>query len=415
MEYKQQTLPGMAIFRNRIVDQPEKKKIIAPTERKYVPKSDNTDISSNKVIIDESSANLSINKNDFSEQVNPLRVKKQPKSINRINIQAPNHSTIPMPLEIPSEQYEQIELNFGNGIQDLGSNSGNGQISINNRKNNSANRRKILAPTDTSVSETIAKNIGTPSTIADATTENITSEKISSSEVDRYADLVSEGTERNRQRTTKETSEKTAKAAAADYIDLTDTRPQYTVAEDPKSFTNYTRSKIYTADGKSQYLYSPSLSEWGKIDAGTSKINKSKIQYIPETEVLEYKTPQIKASDNTYKPFSLDKVEYPNYSKEAEQAIQDVSTEKTRNDFFRRSNAYTSDPNTGKIVARGKSTSPLRKVSEDMSTPKSSSLRKYGAYALGALAGTALVGALFFGDNKGEQTNAQLYGQQPLY
>lgn len=40
---------------------------------------------------------------------------------------------------------------------------------------------------------------------------------------------------------------------------------------------------------------------------------------------------------------------------------------------------------------------------------------KYGSYALGALAATALVNTMFFGDKKGEQTNAQLYGQQPLY
>lgn len=206
-----------------------------------------------------------------------------------------------------------------------------------------------------------------------------------------------------------------AKAEAADYVDLTDTRPQYTETENPKSFTNFIRNKIYTADGKSQYLYSPSLSEWGKIDAGNSKIDKSKIQYIPETETLEYKAPQIKVSDNTYKPFNLDGIEYPDYSKKTEQAIQDISSERTRNDFFRRSNAYTSDPNTGKIIARGKLTAPLRKISEDISTPKSSSLRKYGAYALGALATTALVNTLFFGDKKGEQTNAQLYGQQPLY
>ena len=46
---------------------------------------------------------------------------------------------------------------------------------------------------------------------------------------------------------------------------------------------------------------------------------------------------------------------------------------------------------------------------------KTSTAVKAGKYALGALAGAALVGALFFGDNKGEQTNAQLYGQQPLY
>lgn len=208
---------------------------------------------------------------------------------------------------------------------------------------------------------------------------------------------------------------KTARAEAADYVDLTDTRPQYTATEDPKSFTNYTRSKIYTADGKSKYLYTPSLSEWSKIDAGTSKVDKSKIQYVPETEALEYKAPQIKVSDNTYKPFSLDGIESPDYSKKAEQAIQDVSSERTRNDFFRRSNAYISDPNTGKIVARGKVTAPLRKTSENMSTPKSSSLKKYGAYALGALAATALVNTMFFGDKKGEQSNAQLYGQQPLY
>lgn len=49
------------------------------------------------------------------------------------------------------------------------------------------------------------------------------------------------------------------------------------------------------------------------------------------------------------------------------------------------------------------------------SSPKSSAFKTAGKYALGALAGAALVGALFFSDNKGEQTNAQLYGQQPLY
>ena len=56
-----------------------------------------------------------------------------------------------------------------------------------------------------------------------------------------------------------------------------------------------------------------------------------------------------------------------------------------------------------------------KKIEENFTNPKSNSLRKYGAYALGALAATALVNTLFFGDKKGEQTNAQLYGQQPLY
>lgn len=61
-----------------------------------------------------------------------------------------------------------------------------------------------------------------------------------------------------------------------------------------------------------------------------------------------------------------------------------------------------------KIIRNGKATA--ENVAEKMS-----SYRTVGKYALGALAGTALIGALFFGSNKGEQTNAQLYGQQPLY
>lgn len=44
-----------------------------------------------------------------------------------------------------------------------------------------------------------------------------------------------------------------------------------------------------------------------------------------------------------------------------------------------------------------------------------SKMKTAGKYALGFLAGAYLVNNLFFGDNKGVQTNAQLYGQQPLY
>ena len=70
-------------------------------------------------------------------------------------------------------------------------------------------------------------------------------------------------------------------------------------------------------------------------------------------------------------------------------------------------------------LARGYSNIPnmaiVDVIEENFTNPKSNSLRKYGAYALGALAATALVNTLFFGDKKGEQTNAQLYGQQPLY
>lgn len=61
-----------------------------------------------------------------------------------------------------------------------------------------------------------------------------------------------------------------------------------------------------------------------------------------------------------------------------------------------------------KIIRNGKATA--EGVAEKMSSYKTA-----GKYALGALAGTALISALFFGSNKGEQTNAQLYGQQPLY
>lgn len=57
----------------------------------------------------------------------------------------------------------------------------------------------------------------------------------------------------------------------------------------------------------------------------------------------------------------------------------------------------------------------LAAIFKERASSSSSSIKTAGKYALGALAGAALVGALFFGDNKGEQTNAQLYGQQPLY
>lgn len=75
---------------------------------------------------------------------------------------------------------------------------------------------------------------------------------------------------------------------------------------------------------------------------------------------------------------------------------------------FNRENAYGFNINTGEKV-KGKAPKTTK------FNPKPSSLKKYGAYALGALAATALVGTMFFGDKKGEQSNAQLYGQQPLY
>ena len=75
---------------------------------------------------------------------------------------------------------------------------------------------------------------------------------------------------------------------------------------------------------------------------------------------------------------------------------------------FNRENAYGVNVKTGEKV-KGKAP----RITKFNSNP--SSFKKYGAYALGALATTALVNTMFFGDKKGEQTNAQLYGQQPLY
>ena len=183
MEYIQQVLSGMGSFINRNPVPQEKKRIIAPIESRYIPSQKDIDAKPNSVIVGETPAKLSIDRNSFSnkrrsgirnpevlqpnykaavleeiqdnlsqstssfsEPASSLKIKRQPKSVNRISLQAPSNSAIRVPLEIPIEQYEQTELNFGNGVQDLSSNSGNGRISLNNKNNNIANKKKILAP-----------------------------------------------------------------------------------------------------------------------------------------------------------------------------------------------------------------------------------------------------------------------------
>ena len=139
---------------------------------------------------------------------------------------------------------------------------------------------------------------------------------------------------------------------------------------------------------------------------------------VLDTEKLDLKPPSFELNDVEF-PGGKNSDGKPLFSSKDESIVKQNASDDLKNNFFGRKNTYYGDPKTGAIVARGKAPNYARAVSQegfkeaaDMSK-KMSGFKTLGKMAIGGALMYSLVSAL--SDSGGQQSNAQLYGQQPLY